>query len=98
VPEGMQILLQNAGMTLTDVDWFIPHSANLRIIESICERSGFPMEKTLHSMEYYGNTSAATIPLALDMGLREGKVKPGDTVLIYGFGGGLVQAGLLLRI
>jgi 3-oxoacyl-[acyl-carrier-protein] synthase-3 len=98
IPVGMQTLLQNAGMTLADVDWFIPHSANLRIIESICERSGFPMEKTLHSMEYYGNTSAATIPLALDMGLREGKVKPGDTVLIYGFGGGLVQAGLLLRV
>jgi 3-oxoacyl-[acyl-carrier-protein] synthase III len=98
VPLGMNALLQNAGMTLADVDWFIPHSANLRIIESICERSGFPMEKTLHSMEYYGNTSAATIPLALDMGIREGKVKPGDTVLIYGFGGGLVQAGLLLRV
>jgi 3-oxoacyl-[acyl-carrier-protein] synthase-3 len=98
VPLGMNALLQNAGMTLTDVDWFIPHSANLRIIESICERSGFPIEKTLHSMEYYGNTSAATIPLALDLGIREGKVKHGDTVLIYGFGGGLVQAGLLLRV
>jgi 3-oxoacyl-[acyl-carrier-protein] synthase-3 len=98
VPAGMKLLLQKAGMKLADVDWFIPHSANLRIIESICEHSGFPMEKTLHSMEYYGNTSAATIPLALDMGLREGKVKPGDTVLIYGFGGGLVQAGLLLRV
>jgi 3-oxoacyl-[acyl-carrier-protein] synthase-3 len=98
VPIGMNALLQNAGMTLADVDWFIPHSANLRIIESICERSGFPMEKTLHSMEYYGNTSAATIPLALDMGIREGKVKSGDTVLIYGFGGGLVQAGLLLKV
>jgi 3-oxoacyl-[acyl-carrier-protein] synthase-3 len=98
VPVGMKALLQNAGMTLADIDWFIPHSANLRIIESICERIDFPMEKTLQSLEYYGNTSAATIPLALDMGLREGKIKPGDTVLIYGFGGGLVQAGLLLRL
>jgi 3-oxoacyl-[acyl-carrier-protein] synthase-3 len=98
VPLGMNALLQNAGMTLADVDWFIPHSANLRIIESICERSGFPMEKTLFSMVQYGNTSAATIPLALDLGLREGKVNKGDTVLIYGFGGGLVQAGLLLRV
>ena len=98
VPQGMKTLLENAGMTLAEVDWFIPHSANLRIIESICERSGFPMEKTLYSMEYYGNTSAASIPLALDMGLRAGKVKSGDTVLIYGFGGGLVQAGILLRV
>jgi 3-oxoacyl-[acyl-carrier-protein] synthase-3 len=98
VPLGMKALLQNAGMTLSDVDWFIPHSANLRIIESICERSGFPMEKTLFSLTQYGNTSAATIPLTLDLGLREGKIKKGDTVLIYGFGGGLVQAGLIVRV
>ncbi|MDB5054141.1 MAG: 3-oxoacyl-[acyl-carrier-protein] synthase [Bacilli bacterium] len=98
VPVGMKKILQKACISLDEVDWFIPHSANLRIVESICERSGFPLEKTLHSMVYYGNTSAATIPLALDLGLREGKVKCGDTVLIYGFGGGLVQAGLLLRV
>ncbi|QGQ97962.1 ketoacyl-ACP synthase III [Paenibacillus psychroresistens] len=98
VPRGVEALLQKADVTLADVDWFIPHSANLRIIESICERLEFPVERTLQSLEYYGNTSAATIPLALDMGLREGKIKAGDTVLIYGFGGGLVQAGLLLQV
>jgi 3-oxoacyl-[acyl-carrier-protein] synthase-3 len=91
-------LMAKAAMALDKVDWFIPHSANLRIIEAICERSGYPFARTLHSMVHYGNTSAATIPLALDLGLREGKVKSGDTVLIYGFGGGLVQAGLLLRV
>jgi len=98
VPVGIEILLQKANISIDQVDWFIPHSANLRIIESICERSGLPLEKTLHSMSYYGNTSAATIPLALDMGMREGKVLPGHKVLIYGFGGGLVQAGLLLQL
>jgi 3-oxoacyl-[acyl-carrier-protein] synthase-3 len=98
VPAGMKALMAKAAISLNEVDWFIPHSANLRIIESICERSGFPIARTLHSMVHYGNTSAATIPLALDLGLREGKVKSGDTVLIYGFGGGLTQAGLLLRV
>lgn len=98
VPVGVKALLHQAGLTLSDVDWFIPHSANLRIIESICERLDFPIDKTLHSMEYYGNTSAATIPLALDMGIREGRVKSGDTVMMYGFGGGLVQGGLIVKV
>lgn len=55
------------------------------------------MERTLYSLEYYGNTSSATIPLALDMGIRDGRVKAGDTILMYGFGGGLVHADLLLQ-
>jgi 3-oxoacyl-[acyl-carrier-protein] synthase III len=97
VPAGMAKVVEQAGLTLGDVDWFIPHSANLRMIESICEKSGFPLEKTLYSMEYYGNTSAATIPLALSLGIRDGKVKPVDTLLLYGFGGGLVHAGLLVK-
>ncbi|TGU84992.1 ketoacyl-ACP synthase III, partial [Mesorhizobium sp. M00.F.Ca.ET.186.01.1.1] len=96
VPVGMQAVVDRAGITLDEVDWFIPHSANLRMIESICERSGFPIEKTLYSLSYYGNTSAATIPLALGLGIQEGKVKAGDKILLYGFGGGLVHAGLLL--
>lgn len=95
VPKGMEEVVSRAGKTLADVDWFIPHSANLRMIESICEKSHFPLEKTLYSLAYYGNTSAATIPLSLAQGIREGKVKAGDTILMYGFGGGLVHAGLL---
>ncbi|SEG36171.1 ketoacyl-ACP synthase III [Paenibacillus sp. UNC499MF] len=97
VPKGVSALLDSAGMTMSGVDWFIPHSANLRIIESLCERMDFPVEKTLYSLEYYGNTSAATIPLSLHMGLKEGKIKPGDLLLLYGFGGGLVHGGLLVR-
>ncbi|WP_282941379.1 ketoacyl-ACP synthase III [Paenibacillus sp. RC67] len=98
VPDGMQQVLQKAQMELEQVDWFIPHSANLRIIEPLCERSGVPMEKALYSLVHFGNTSAATIPLALDLGLREGKVHNGDSALIYGFGAGLVQAGMVIRI
>lgn len=97
VPQGMQSVLEKSGLQLKDVNWFIPHSANLRMIESICEKSGFPLERTLYSLEHYGNTSSATIPLALDKGVEEGKVKSGDTILLYGFGGGLVHAGLLVK-
>jgi 3-oxoacyl-[acyl-carrier-protein] synthase III len=97
VPLGMKRLMENSDFTLEEVDWFVPHSANLRMIESICEKSGFPLEKTLWSLEHFGNTSSATIPLALEKGLREGKLKSGDKVMLYGFGGGLVQAGLLMN-
>ncbi|CAK6470546.1 ketoacyl-ACP synthase III [Peribacillus castrilensis] len=96
VPKGMQTVMKNAEYQLNDVDWFVPHSANLRMIESICERSGFPIERTLYSLVEYGNTSSATIPLALEIGIKEGKLLGGEKVLLYGFGGGLAQAGLLI--
>ncbi|MFE4076751.1 ketoacyl-ACP synthase III [Peribacillus sp. YIM B13477] len=96
VPKGMQTVMKNAEYQLNDVDWFVPHSANLRMIESICERSGFPIERTLYSLVGYGNTSSATIPLSLEIGLKEGKLSGGEKVLLYGFGGGLAQAGLLI--
>ncbi|MBK3495286.1 ketoacyl-ACP synthase III [Viridibacillus sp. YIM B01967] len=97
VPKGMQTVLQNASTDLKDVDWFIPHSANLRMIESICAKSDFPIERTLYSLVDNGNTSAASIPLALDKGVRDGKVKFGDKILLYGFGGGLAHAGVLIN-
>lgn len=96
VPKGMQTVMKNAEYQLNDVDWFVPHSANLRMIESICDRSGFPIERTLYSLVEYGNTSSATIPLSLEIGLKEGKLSGGEKVLLYGFGGGLAQAGLLI--
>ncbi|MEB2491068.1 ketoacyl-ACP synthase III [Peribacillus frigoritolerans] len=96
VPKGMQTVMKNAEYQLNDVDWFVPHSANLRMIESICDRSGFPIERTLYSLVEYGNTSSATIPLSLEIGLKEGKLRGGEKVLLYGFGGGLAQAGLLI--
>ncbi|MGS2779405.1 beta-ketoacyl-ACP synthase 3 [Robertmurraya sp. GLU-23] len=97
VPKGMLSVLEKTEISLQEIDWFVPHSANLRIIESICERSQFPIEKTLKSLVEYGNTSAATIPLALDKGVTEGKIKQGDIILLYGFGGGLTHAGVLLE-
>ena len=97
VPEGVRNVLSLANTSIEQVDWFIPHSANLRMIESMCERLDFSLDKTLYSLEHYGNTSSATIPLALDMGVKDGRVKQGDHLLLYGFGGGLTHAGLLIK-
>jgi 3-oxoacyl-[acyl-carrier-protein] synthase-3 len=97
VPDGMNQLLKKAGMTVDELDWFIPHSANLRMIKSICKRLEIPMEKTLTSVEEYGNTSSVTIPLALDLAIKAEKIKKGDKLALYGFGGGLTQAGVIIE-
>ncbi len=97
VPKYMNTLLSTTNLTIDDIDWFIPHSANLRMVESICEKSGFSIEKTIYSMVNYGNTSAASIPLSLDLGIKEGQIKVGDTLLLYGFGGGLSHSGQVIK-
>lgn len=98
IPGEVQRILDRAGMTLDEIDWFVPHSANLRMIETINKYLEFPMEKTLLSIVEFGNTSSASIPLALVPALRDGRVKPGDRVLAIGFGGGLVNAGCVIII
>jgi 3-oxoacyl-[acyl-carrier-protein] synthase-3 len=97
VPEGVRLLCRNAGLEPADIDWFVPHSANLRIIQSICDKIPLPFEKTLTSVELFGNTSSASIPLALWQGLESGKLKNGDRLALYGFGGGLNHAGVVVR-
>jgi len=97
VSAGVLRLMQRAELTPDKIDWFIPHSANIRITEAVCARTGIPFERTLSSIECYGNTSAATIPLAFAAGINGGKIQRGDTVLLYGFGGGLVHAGMVLE-
>lgn len=97
VSAGIEQLLDQAELTRDDIDWFVPHSANLRMIESICEKSSIPLAKTLQSVQEMGNTSSASIPLALQVGVNTGQLKPGDRVLVYGFGSGLTHAGLVLR-
>jgi 3-oxoacyl-[acyl-carrier-protein] synthase III len=93
VPPAIFRILARAGMTLDAIDWFVPHSANLRMIEALAKRLPFPIERTLISVEEYGNTSAVSIPLALVPAVRDGRVKAGHRVLLMGFGGGLVTAG-----
>lgn len=97
VTRGIETLLQKSGLAPREIDWFIPHSANQRIIDAMCERTGFAPEQVLSGIARYGNTSAASIPLALSEAVRNGRVKPDDLLLLYGFGGGLTQAGLVLR-
>ncbi|PEW30277.1 ketoacyl-ACP synthase III [Bacillus cereus] len=97
VPAGIKELLHTAHMQIDDIDWFVPHSVNLRMIESICEKTEIPISKTLMSVKYMGNTSSASIPLALDLARKEGKLNNGDTLLLYGFGGGLTHLGLIVE-
>lgn len=98
VPREVMRVLDRSGLTLGEIDWFAPHSANLRMIEALNKRLEFPMERTLVSVCDYGNTSAVSIPLALIPALRDGRVKPGQRVLAMGFGGGLVTAGQVLLV
>lgn len=97
IPDVIASLLASNNLTAADIDWFVPHSANLRIIESICERTGISRERTLTSIEEFGNTSTASIPLALAPAVADGRVKRGDRVLMVSFGGGLVYAGAIVR-
>ncbi len=89
--------LEKKRMKIIDLDWFVPHQANLRIIEAVANRLAFPMEKVLINLDRYGNTSAATIPTALDEAIRDGRIKEGHTVLMDAFGAGLTYGAVLMR-
>jgi 3-oxoacyl-[acyl-carrier-protein] synthase-3 len=97
VVDSATATLQHAGVTIDDVDWFVPHQANLRIIESAAHRLGIPSERTVVNIERYGNTSAASIPLALFESVEAGRIRDGDLVLLSGFGAGMTWASALLR-
>jgi 3-oxoacyl-[acyl-carrier-protein] synthase-3 len=88
---------EEAGVDMDDIDLWVPHQANRRIIEAAARRIGLPMEKVACNIDEYGNTSTASIPLALNDALHEGRVKPGDKVLIAGFGSGLTWGACLLE-
>jgi 3-oxoacyl-[acyl-carrier-protein] synthase-3 len=97
VVDSATITLERAGVAASDVDWFVPHQANIRIIEAAANRLGVPQERTVVNIERYGNTSSASIPLALFEAVDDGRVKAGDLVLLSGFGAGLTWASALLR-
>lgn len=83
-------------ITLTELNWLIPHSANIRILEAVCSEINFPIHKCLESIKQYGNTSAASIPIAWYNGLKNGDIKEGDKLLLAGFGGGLTFSGIYM--
>ncbi len=85
-------------MELDQLDWVILHSANLRIIEAVASELNYPMGKMLTSIEQFGNTSSASIPLSWDIAFKAGKIKPGNKILLLGFGGGLTFAGVVVEV
>ncbi len=90
-------VLLAAGLTPNDVSWFIPHQANQRIISAVGERLGIPPERCYVNIDRFGNTSAASIPIALDEAVRAGKVQRGDIILMAAFGAGLTWAASAVR-
>jgi 3-oxoacyl-[acyl-carrier-protein] synthase-3 len=97
IVDSAAVTLERAGVSVDDVKWVAPHQANIRIIESACNRLGVPMERTLLNIERYGNTSAASIPLVVAEAADEGLIDDGDLVLMSGFGAGMTWASALVR-
>ena len=89
--------LAKANLTDVDIDWLIPHQANIRIMQSTAKKLKLPLEKLIVTVDQHGNTSAASIPLALDASVRSGKIKKGDTLMLEGVGGGFTWGAVLLK-
>lgn len=90
-------VLQAAGMEASQIDWLIPHQANIRIMQGTAKKLGLPMEKMVVTVDQHGNTSAASIPLALDVAVRDGRIKAGQHIMLEGVGGGFTWGAVLAR-
>jgi len=97
VVESSNAALAKAGLTTADVDWFLPHQANARIVTAAANRLKIPAERCVVNIDRYGNTSAASIPLAMKEARDQGRMRPGDLLLLCGFGGGLTWATTVVR-
>jgi 3-oxoacyl-[acyl-carrier-protein] synthase-3 len=89
-------VLEKAGRSAAEIDWLIPHQANIRIMQGTARKLKLPLEKLVVTVDEHGNTSAASIPLALDPAVRSGRVRRGDTVMLEGVGGGFTWGAVLL--
>jgi 3-oxoacyl-[acyl-carrier-protein] synthase-3 len=96
--ETVEETLAANGIERSDIDWLVPHQANLRLIQATARKLRFPMERTIVTVGEHGNTSAASVPLALDVGIRDGRIKPRDLLLLEAFGGGFTWGSALLRL
>jgi 3-oxoacyl-[acyl-carrier-protein] synthase-3 len=94
--EVARSVLAKAGRTEADIDWLVPHQANIRIMHGTAKKLKMPLEKVIVTVEEHGNTSAASIPLALDHGVRTGSIKRGDTVMLEGVGSGFTWGAVLV--
>ena len=90
-------ILRECNLTASEISWMVPHQANIRIITAIAKRINLPMSKVILTLKIHGNTSAASIPLALDVAVRDGRIKKGDKLLLEGIGGGFSWGGLLVE-
>jgi 3-oxoacyl-[acyl-carrier-protein] synthase-3 len=95
--EACDVALQRAGVSADEVDLLIPHQANVRIIEATAKHAGMPMDKVMVNVDRYGNTSSASIPLALDQAITEGRVKAGSVILLVAFGAGFTWGSSVIR-
>lgn len=98
ISEAIEESLRAAGLAIADVDWFVPHQANQRILDGVAARLGIPKERVISTVAEHGNTSAASIPLALHTAVRDGRIKPGDLVLMEALGGGMTWGAALVRL
>jgi 3-oxoacyl-[acyl-carrier-protein] synthase-3 len=89
--------LDRAGVAADDVDWIVPHQANLRIITRTAQKMGVGMDRVVVTVQDHGNTSAASIPLALSVGVGRGQIKPGDLLVCEAIGGGLAWGAVVIR-
>ncbi len=95
--DAARAALAKADLTAADIDWLIPHQANIRIMQSTARKLKLPMDKVVVTVDQHGNTSAASIPLALDHAVRAGQVKPGQTLMLEGVGGGFTWGAVVLK-
>ncbi len=98
ISESVRAAVGQAGLQISDIDWFVPHQANQRILSAVAERLGLDEHKVVSTVAEHGNTSAASVPLALAAATEDGRVKPGDLVLIEAIGGGLAWGSALIRV
>lgn len=98
LPNYVEKLIENAGLNTQNIDYMVPHQANIRIIQAVQERIGIGEDKVITNLEHYGNTSAASIPIALVEGVQNGKLKLNSTVLLCGFGAGMTWGGAIVHL
>jgi 3-oxoacyl-[acyl-carrier-protein] synthase-3 len=89
--------LEANGMAKSDINWLVPHQANIRILQSTAKKLGMSMDQVVVTVDKHGNTSAASIPLALDVAVRDGRIKRGETILMEAFGGGFTWGSVLMK-
>ncbi len=97
LPKAFELAAEKIGVTKEEIDWFIPHQANIRIIETAAKKLGVSMDKFVVTLDHFGNTSSASIPLALDEAIRNGTVKKGDKIALIGFGAGFTYGGIVME-